>query len=57
MLFHYVFKMAIDIEVGHLLKNLNSTTFEVKMSYYPEYDIEKYDTFMCDQTRLNKEGE
>ena len=36
------------------LKNLDSLTFETKMSYYVDY--EKYDTFLRDQRR-HIEGE
>ena len=42
---HFTLKKANSFE------NLNSMTFETKMSYNREYD-----TFLCDQMCLNKEG-
>ena len=34
-----VYKRTFYIEIGFFLKNLDSTTFEAKMSYYAKYDI------------------
>ena len=40
MYLHFVYKRTFYIEIGFfLLKNLDSTTFEAKMSYYTKYDI------------------
>ena len=49
MYLHYVYKMTYYIEVGIFLKNLNSMTFEAKLSYYWVYNIRIYDIFLYNQ--------
>lgn len=39
------------------MRNLNRKTFEAKMWYYLEYDIQLIQHFLHDQMRLNEEGE